>query len=117
MIVSPAASSPSPPQHLRALESANRVRLARAELKRRIAGGHVAVAEVVTERPWAAAGMPVLDLLMSQRRWGATRSRKLLTRIPLSETRKVGALTDRERDVLAQELEPSSTRERVLVGS
>lgn len=116
MMVSATASSPSPPQHLRALESANRVRLARAELKRRIAGGHVAVAEVVTERPWPAVGMPVLDLLMSQRRWGATRSRKFLSRIPLSETRTVGALTARQRDALTRELEPAAAREPVRVG-
>ncbi len=39
------------PQHLQALERANRVRLARAELKRRIADGEITAAEVLLSTP------------------------------------------------------------------
>ena len=39
------------PQHLRALEQANRVRLARAELKRRVALQEASVVEVIVECP------------------------------------------------------------------
>ena len=39
------------PQHMRALEQANRVRLARAELKRQVAEGEATVAEIVLELP------------------------------------------------------------------
>ena len=39
------------PQRLRALERANEIRLARAELKRRIAGGQVSAAEVILTPP------------------------------------------------------------------
>src|SRR4051794_23098543 len=58
----------APPQHMRALELANRVRLARADLKRRIATGDSNAAEVIVTCPWEATTMPVADLLMSQRR-------------------------------------------------
>jgi hypothetical protein len=66
------------PQHLRALEHANRVRLARAELKRRIAAGDVRVPDVVLESPWEARSMELSELLMSQKRWGRERCRRLL---------------------------------------
>jgi hypothetical protein len=73
-----ATIAPAGPQHMRALERANQVRLARADLKRRIAGGQIGVAEVILDCPWEADSMAVADLLMSQRRWGQTRCRKFL---------------------------------------
>ena len=89
------------PQHLRALNRANEVRLARAELKRRIATGEVTAGEVILASPWEAHSMAVADLLMSQRRWGHQRCRKLLGQIPVSETKTVGTLTERQRQALA----------------
>ena len=52
--VSPAVPSTEveAPQHMRALERANSVRLARAELKRAIARGDREAADVVSECPW-----------------------------------------------------------------
>jgi hypothetical protein len=95
------ASTAPGPQHLQALHRANEVRLARAELKRKVAEGRVAVGDVIVECPWEARSMTVADLLMSQRRWGLTRCRKLLSQIPVSETKTVGTLTDRQRQALA----------------
>ena len=66
------------PQHMQALERANAVRLARAELKRRVAIGEITAADVILGAPWEAESMTVSDLLTSQRRWGHTRSRKFL---------------------------------------
>src|SRR2546428_12916915 len=86
-----------PPQHMRALERANQVRLARAELKRRVAVEEVVVAEVILHCPWEAHSMAVADLLMSQRRWGQNRCGKVLARLPMSEQKTVGAMTDRQR--------------------
>ena len=97
------------PQHMRALARANEVRLARAELKRKIVQGEVTVAEIVLETPWEAASMSIADLLMSQRRWGNTRCRKLLQTIPMTETKTVGSMTERQRRALASQLAPSAT--------
>ena len=96
-------------QHLRALEHANRVRLARAELKRRIAAGHVSAAEVILECPWEADSMSISDLLMSQKRWGRARCKRLLNSIGVSEIKPVGTLTDRQRLALAAVLSEMST--------
>ena len=93
------------PQRLRALERANAVRLARAELKRRIGDGEISAAEVILTCPWEAGSWTLGDLLMSQRRWGRTRCRKFLARNQISEMKQVGALTDRQRRLLATQLQ------------
>jgi hypothetical protein len=93
------------PQHMRALEMANRVRLARAELKRKVSRCQLTAAEVVVTCPMEAESMTISDLLLSQRRWGRTRCRKFLMSIQMSENKTVGSLTERQRRTLAALLE------------
>lgn len=110
------------PQHLRALARANEVRLARAELKRQVHAGEVSAADVILASAWEAESMTVADLLMAQRRWGHTRCRTFLQRIPMSETKTVGSMTERQRNAVAQLLAAGEmtgspaplTRERTL---
>ncbi len=105
------------PQHMQALAHANRVRLARAELKRGIYAGRVEAANIVRGCPWQVETMTLAELLRSQRRWGRTRVRKLLASLQLRETRKLGQLTDRERNLLAVALEAKLQRRAVLSGT
>ena len=102
------AETPQEPQRLRALEQANAVRLARAELKRRIAEGEVTAAEVILSCPDEARRWTVSELLVAQRRWGVTRCRKFLERNHISEIKQIGALTDRQRGMLAAQLQSRS---------
>jgi len=97
---------------MQALARANRVRLARAELKRSIARGDGDAADVVRECPWETESMTLAELLTSQRRWGRTRARKFLIGLALNENKKLGTLTSRQRSLLSAEL---SSRESVLV--
>lgn len=106
-----AAASEAPtnePQHLVALARANRVRLARAALKRRIAAGETTVGAVISEVPEEVESMAVADLLACQRRWGVTRCRRFLAGSMISETRLVGTLTERQRHELARRLDGHS---------
>ena len=96
-----ATVAPAGPQYMRALERANQVRLARAELKRRVATSELAVGGVIMDCPWEAESMAIGDLLMSQRRWGQTRCRKFLAQVPMSEKKTIGSMTDRQRRTLA----------------
>lgn len=91
----------APAQHLRALEHANRVRLARAEMKRMVATGETSAADVVLDNPWHAESMAISELLMSQRRWGRARCRRLLLSLGIPENKRLGTLTERQRRVLA----------------
>jgi hypothetical protein len=104
------------PQHLRALQQANRVRLARAELKRQVAADETTAAEVVLGCPWEATSMELSDLLMSQRRWGRARCRRLLLSLGLPENKHIGTLTPRQRRALVEVLstKASSGHHRTL---
>jgi hypothetical protein len=90
-----------PQQHLKALERANRVRLARAALKRKVAAGERSAAEVIMASPWEAESMSISELLMSQRRWGRTRCRRVLLSLGLPENKQIGTMTERQRAALA----------------
>lgn len=92
-------------QCMEALARANEVRLARAALKRDISAGRRPITDVITESPWEAESMSLSELLCSQRRWGRARSRKLLSSTALSEGKRVGSLTERQRRVLVAALE------------
>ena len=48
--------------------------------------------------------MAIADLLLSQHRWGRTRCRRFLAAIPLTETKTVGSLTERQRRALVAHL-------------
>lgn len=93
------------PQHMQALAHANRVRLARAALKRTIARGETDAAEVIRECPWETESMTLAELLTSQRRWGRTRARKFLLALALSENKRLGTLTQRQRALVSTELD------------
>lgn len=103
-----AASTLAPaaaPQHMQALAHANKVRLARASLKRAVAAGEVDAAEIVRICPWEAESMTVGELLRAQRRWGRTRTRKFLTALTLNENRRLDQLTQRQRDLVVRRLQ------------
>jgi len=87
-------------QNLKALKQANRVRLARAELKRRVNAGAVNVSEVILGCPWEAHSMEIGELLTSQKRWGRERCKRLLTRVGVPENKLIGTLTERQRIAL-----------------
>ena len=111
----PATTTASPveaPQHMRALERANLVRLARAELKREIARGDRDPSQVVEDCPWETESMTIAELLTSQRRWGRTRARKFLLPLSLNENKQLGTLTSRQRRLLAAELASRGTSGR-----
>lgn len=111
---STSATAARTPQHMQALARANRVRLARAELKRSIGRGEADVAEIIRDCPWETESMTLAELLTSQRRWGRTRARKLLQTLALSENKRLGTLTPRQRALLNSALSPRS-RDAVLV--
>jgi len=92
------------PQPLRALELANHVRRARSQLKNRVAGGEVSAAEVILTCPSEVVGMPVAQLLASQRGWGEVRSRAFLTHLAVREDKAIGSLTERQRRAVAFQL-------------
>lgn len=89
------------PQHMHALNLANGTRIARCDLKRRIRAGETTAADVLTTPPPEALTMSILELLQAQHRWGRTRALRLIRAAALSETKRIGELTERQRRSLA----------------
>jgi hypothetical protein len=95
----------SPQQRrLLALDHANRVRGARAVLKRRLRAGEIAATEAILRRSSDIDTMTVAELLRSQRGWGPKRAAKVLRAVVLSESKTIGSLTERQRTTLVQVL-------------
>ena len=94
-------TNPGATQPVRALQLANRVRHARAELKARVADGQLAAADVILTCPGEVAGMPVGQLLASQRGWGDARCGAFLAQVGVRENKPIGSLTERQRRAVA----------------
>ena len=99
------------PQHMQALQRANRARLFRAGLKQDIKHGRASVLTVIrrelspTEN-YLTYNMKVIDVITAAQRWGKKRAkRKVMNPSFLSEQKTVGELTDRQRTVLLDILE------------
>jgi hypothetical protein len=60
--------------------------------------------------------MAVAELLMSQHRWGRTRARRFLAGIPMTETKTIGSMTERQRVTLAAMLDTQMPRVRSAAG-
>lgn len=93
------------PQHMVALTRANRIRVARADLKRKIGSGERSVAGVIFQSPEEADTMTVFDLLLAQHRWGEHRAQEFLAAARVPESKTVGGLTDRQRRKIVDQLE------------
>lgn len=116
--MNPATAEKRPPARVRqqesALASANRIRLARAALKREIRSGETSIADVLLgEIPDFLHKMPVGELVQAVRWVGPRKCRLLLARMgdgrfPCSELKEVGYLTTRQRVHLAEALGESA---------
>lgn len=98
-----------PPQHVIALEKAQRVRLAQAKVRHRLIDGDLDVAAVLDrtaddltllERE-AIDRLRVRNLLVMVPRVGSVRASSILSRVALPELKPVGRMTDRQRRALA----------------
>jgi anti-anti-sigma factor len=91
-------------QPLQALRRANRLRIARSQLRHRVADGQVTAGAVVLESPPETATMSLFDLLRCQPMWGTRRTHRFLIGCEISETKTIGSLTDRQRTAIAARL-------------
>ena len=100
----PVASGVDPTQRHRALQRANRVRSARAAVKRRVAAGELTAADAVLSHRWEIERMRIAELLISQRGWGRQRCQEFLTALAIAETKTIGSMTERQRIAAAAQL-------------
>lgn len=95
------------PQPLQALAKANEIRSARAELRARLRIGAATAVEVLEDEAPAdwLAGMAVIDVLAPHYGWGKPTARKVLASAGVSELRRIGDLSLRDRYRLVDAIE------------
>jgi hypothetical protein len=97
-----------PPQHVIALEKAQRIRLTQAAIRRRVTAGDLPVDAILIRdvdltllEQEAVDRLPVRALLLMVRRVGQARVASILRRVAIPEMKPVGRMTDRQRHALA----------------
>jgi S13-like H2TH domain len=94
----------SPEQRLAALRLANEIRLGRAELKRKLAAGHVRLESVVAEPPACAATAKAYELLLAVPKIGPAKASRLLASCRIAPTKTLAGLSSRQRSELLARL-------------
>ena len=92
-------------QQMEALERANEVRKRRAQLKRDLKGGQAQIEEILLHPPEYLASATILDLLIWTPKRKRAKAGRVLLRCQVSPSRPIGALTDRQRQVILTELQ------------
>lgn len=90
-------------QRLVALRHANHVRVLRAQLKREMTRDRAVL--TVLRPPEYAATMRVWDLLASVPKVGPVRVKRIMGRVGISHHKTLAGLSDRQRGLLAKELD------------
>lgn len=103
-------------QCMKALDSANEVRLFRAALKRGIGSRTVNPVSCVHAPPPMAEGMLVFDLLLSVPRVGVVKARKLMRSAKVGPTTTLGGLTPGQREDLGEALADDIARRMLAKG-
>lgn len=89
-------------QQLAALEKANGIRFARAQLKRDIRAGKIDVADIIENPPEILDTMKVIDLILAVPHVGRIKAHKAFNKIHASQAKTVGGLTDRQREEMVR---------------
>jgi hypothetical protein len=102
-------------QPLQALAKANAIRFARAAMKRDIAArgytnGHRHAADLIEAPPPFAETMKLVDLMKAIYHSQPTTRSHILQRLNCSADRRIGELTDRQRQLAARELRIAAMR-------
>ena len=111
----PPAASESPAKHataperslhqrMIALTRANEIRTKRAQLKRDLKAGRIAIHELLMEPPTYVETAKVFDLLLAVPKYGRVKANKVLTQCRISPSKTIGGLSERQRNELVSYL-------------
>jgi len=87
-------------QRAEALKLANRVRVERSKLKRRLRTGEVQAWEVFADPPTDCLSMKAYDVLRALPKMGDYKAARMLAALRISPAKTVGGLSQRQRDLL-----------------
>jgi hypothetical protein len=92
-------------QRMNALEKANRIRHQRAQVKRDLRRGTLKIVPLLVDPPECVLSAVLSELLLAVPGLGKVRVNRVLSRCRISTSKRVGGLSDRQRNELLEALE------------
>jgi hypothetical protein len=87
-----------------ALERANKIRTARAQLKRDLKAGKVSIHKLLLDPPSYLETAKVFDMLLAVPKYGRVKANKVLVQCRISPSKTIGGLSERQRTELVSML-------------
>jgi len=87
-----------------ALERANKIRTARAQLKRDLKAGKVSIHKLLLQPPAYLETAKVFDMLLAVPKYGRVKANKVLVQCRISPSKTIGGLSERQRTELVSML-------------
>jgi hypothetical protein len=85
---------------MEALKRANDIRVKRAQLKKDLKAGTVSIEQILAAPPEYVSTAKVFDMLMAVPKFGRVKAARFLNTSPISQSKTVGGLSDRQRHEL-----------------
>ncbi len=103
---SPQSAAPkrSLDQRMAALERANGIRSARAQLKRDLKAGRVKIVDLLGDPPEYVMTAKVFDMLLAVPKYGRVKANRVLNQCRISPAKTIGGLSERQRGELVSRL-------------
>ena len=87
-----------------ALVRANKIRTARAQLKRDLKAGKVSIHKLLLDPPSYLETAKVFDMLLAVPKYGRVKANKVLVQCRISPSKTIGGLSERQRTELVSML-------------
>ena len=91
-------------QRMEALQRANVIRIARAQLKRDLKSGSASISALLSDPPEWVLTAKVFDLLLAVPKYGRVKVNRILTQCRISPSKTIGGLSERQRNELVSYL-------------
>lgn len=85
---------------MKALNRANEIRTARAQLKRDLKAGKVKVEQLLLDPPEYLLSAKTIDMLLAVPKFGRVKANKILNNCRISPSKTIGGLSERQRGEL-----------------
>jgi hypothetical protein len=95
--MTPAVPERSREQRMRALQRANEIRSARAQLKRDLKASKMKIETLLLDPPEYVMSAKAFDMILAVPKYGRVKANKILTQCRISPSKTIGGLSERQR--------------------
>ena len=89
---------------MKALNKANEIRTARAQLKRDLKAGKVKIEKLLLDPPEYVMSAKAFDMILAVPKYGRVKANRILSQCRISPSKTIGGLSQRQRAELVQML-------------